>query len=370
MQHYKNFKPEDFASDASFRRWVLEGNDYDTIFWENWIDNNPDKSEDVENGKNVLLSITNAFNQISEDEIEEELGKLEFKLDEKDEAQSKLRSLFNPKRFFYAAASIAMLLGGFWWFSPHKGSIEYGNDIFQTLASKIIKSDLIEQENHSGHQIAITLTDGSTVILQNESKISYPKTFAKEKREVYLEGEAFFEIAKDPRKPFYVFANDLVTKVLGTSFLVQSDKTTNKVKVVVKTGRVSVFERTAENLNKQQAQTQLEGLVLTPNQQVVFDEVDKRMLRSTVEKPEILGLPIQKNLFEFNHTPIGEVFTKLEESYGLKVVFDKDVMKECYLTASLSDEPLFEKLLLICKTIDARYEVIDAQIIIYSKGCM
>ncbi|MDR6562452.1 MULTISPECIES: FecR domain-containing protein [unclassified Arcicella] len=370
MQHYKNYRPEDFASDASFRRWVLEGNDYDTIFWENWIDNNPEKREDIENSKNILLSITNAFNQISDDELQEELEKLEFKLDEKEDAQSKLKTFLFNRRFFYVAASVAMLLGGFWWFVKQTGNMRYGDMLFHSNKTVLVNNDLIEKENYTGHQVTVALADGSIVILQNESKISYPKTFAKEKREVYLEGEAFFEIAKDPQKPFYVFANDLVTKVLGTSFSVKNDKISKKVKVIVKTGRVSVFERTEENLNKQQTQTQLDGLVLTPNQQVVFDEVDKRMQRSTVENPEILAMPIQKNLFEFDHTPIADVFKKLEESYGLKVMFDKDVMKNCYLTASLADEPLFEKLLLICKTIDARYEVIDAQIIIYSKGCI
>jgi hypothetical protein len=79
-------------------------------------------------------------------------------------------------------------------------------------------------------------------------------------------------------------------------------------------------------------------------------------------------VPIQNQVFDFNNV-IAEVFKTLEKAYGINIVYDAEVMKNCYLTASLDDEPLFEKLNLICKTIDAKYEQVDAQIVIYSNGC-
>jgi len=63
------------------------------------------------------------------------------------------------------------------------------------------------------------------------------------------------------------------------------------------------------------------------------------------------------------------VFNALTNAYGIEIIYDADVMKNCYLTASLDDEPLFEKLNMICRTLDAQYEQMDGKLIISSKGC-
>ena len=77
----------------------------------------------------------------------------------------------------------------------------------------------------------------------------------------------------------------------------------------------------------------------------------------------------QKLSFEFDDTPITQVFDRLKKAYGIDIIYDEELIKSCRLTATMSDEHLFEKLKLICLTIEADYEVIDAQIVIRSKGC-
>lgn len=367
MQDYKKYKAEEFASDPSFRRWVLDAGTEEINFWESWLLEHPEKTEEIEQGRRILLSIKSAFENISDEEVKQNIFRLSEMLESSEEKGEGVRTLWQHK-WIKIAASIAIVLGGIWWYalsgSPGEGAISYD---YLVKASEVVMTEKI---NDSEKQMLVTLSDGSSIILQKHSRISYPSGgFKAGRREVYLSGEAFFEIAKDPSKPFYVYANNLVTKVLGTSFAIQAYQHERTVKVMVKTGKVSVFAGTKENLLKQQAKPNLDGLILTPNQQVEFYRDDNHLVRTLIEKPEVLELAIQKQLFEFDHAQISEVFATLEKTYGVKIVYDADVMKNCYLTADLEDEPLFEKLKLICRTIDARYEEVDAQIIIYSKGC-
>jgi transmembrane sensor len=88
-----------------------------------------------------------------------------------------------------------------------------------------------------------------------------------------------------------------------------------------------------------------------------------------VEKPIIIVPSIEKKSFEYDETPITKVLTQLENAYGVKIIFDADLLANCNLTASFSNEPLFDKMDIICETIHARYEIADGQIVIYAKGC-
>lgn len=364
MQDYRQYKPTDFISDESFRAWVLENSEEETAFWEQWMLLNPDKRADILESKGILLSIYKAFDHVSDVEVSLELEKLNAQLDESEAQHKVVRWPWN--KIFYAAASVLLIVGVFWLNKGRESSLQIEKSIALAQGSSL---KWITKENTTDHQMTVNLEDGSTIVLQKNSKILYPEKFEKEQRKVILIGEAFFEVAKNPSRPFFVFADKLVTKVLGTSFLIQANENDKTVKVVVKTGKVSVFENTESNLDEHTNHKKLEGLVLTPNQQVVFDETDKRMIRSLVDSPNLLKVPIQNQVFEFTNVPISEVFKVLEKAYGVNIVYDADVMKNCYLTASLDDEPLFEKLNLICKTLDAKYEQVDAQIVIYSNGC-
>jgi len=109
--------------------------------------------------------------------------------------------------------------------------------------------------------------------------------------------------------------------------------------------------------------------VLTPNQKVVFRAREKQFARSLVEAPELLPVAEKRPDFVFKGTPIKEVFKTLEKAYGIEVIFDEEIMQNCYLTGTFTDETLFEKLDLITRILNAAYEQIDGQILIRSRGC-
>lgn len=366
MHNYRNYLPEELAADPSFRSWVIFKNPADAVVWAEWLEQNPDKRELVNQAKDFLLATEGAFDQVSDEEVANEIYRLSHAIGAKTARRSFIRLKFRPN-WYHMAASVLLLLFAGWWLNEQVSDKQ--SDQYKVILSKI-EVPLVEEKNETNKAKLVVLKDGSSILLQPNSRITYPSRFDDNKREVFLNGEAFFEVAKDPDKPFYVYAHTLATKVLGTSFKVSAFDGDKEVKVVVKTGKVSVFPMTKQAIANQHADDKLGGMVLTPNQQIVFAPKELRLTRSLVPNPKLLELPIQRQSFEFKGTPIADVFAALEKSYGVKIVFDEALMKECYLTASLSDEPLFEKMTLICKTIGAEYEQLDASIIINSKGCL
>lgn len=365
MLQYRNFLPEELAADPSFRRWVLFSTPADEAVWTEWLAHNPDKQELVNSARNFLAMTEAAFDQIPDEEVANEIYRLSHAIGENHAKKSSIRLRFRPNWYHMAASVLILMIAG-WWYNKQTLS-QQQSDQYKVILSQI-SEPLIEAINTTDKAQLVILEDGSSVVLQPNSRITYPRKFEDRKREVFLKGEAFFEVAKNPDKPFYVYAHTLATKVLGTSFKVSAFDD-QEVKVVVKTGKVSVFPMTKEAIASQHADDKLGGMVLTPNQQITFAPKELRLTRSLIPDPKLLELPIQRQSFEFKGTPITEVFAALEKSYGVKIVFDAEVMQNCYLTASLSDEPLFEKIDLICKTIGAHYEQLDASIIINSKGC-
>jgi transmembrane sensor len=215
----------------------------------------------------------------------------------------------------------------------------------------------------------ILLQDGSKVVLQPDSEIITTTDFnASKTREVRLKGEAFFEVERDPGKPFMVYTNEVVTRVLGTSFNIRAYENDREITVAVKTGKVSVYANSGNTAGKNNILPPQE-VILTPNQQMVYHRVREEVIKQLVENPEII-LP-NSNLFrmQFENAEVAEIFQVLEENYGVEILYDKALLNDCKLTTSMSDEGLYERIQVICKAIGATYSVKDAVISIKSNGC-
>lgn len=374
MQEYRDLAPEELALDSSFQRWQLDNDPAATVFWQEWLGQHPDKAELVEKATTILLSLHNTYGRqftgrlpISDQEIQQEINRLQHSLD-KPTAPVKPTNWFQfaPARYGMAA-SILVVLGLFGWYLLHpttnKTGVTYTNLVAQ------VTEPLSEVSNTTDAPQRVTLPDQSTILLYPKSRVSYANRFAGSKREVYLSGKGFFEVMKNPSKPFYVYANGLVTKVLGTSFTVQAFDEDQQMKVEVRTGRVAVYAQKQLPPRNQPESYKLDGVVLTPNQQIVYSPTQTQLIKSLIENPVPLEQALPKQAFAFKRTPISDVFAALNQSYGIQIVFDEEVMRACYLTASFSNEPLFEKLDLICHTINASYKQVDGTIIISSNGC-
>lgn len=373
---------DNLISNNSFQRWILEKNETDAQFWNHWLEEHPDQLELVATAKVLIVSI-NDTNEVSDEQIEEQVSilrnamqtydrKMSNEIARKSDSISLFRA-FNSKvvPFFFAkkqwwkvAAIVLIICGSYLLFnrSFSEKNVLYKYQVFLTETSK----KGIEYKNSADSARKIVLSDGSEIVLEANSKIICAKEFNASNREVFLTGEAFFKITKNPSKPFIVYSKNIITKVLGTSFWIKS-VSDEKVCVIVRTGKVSVFK--PRNFKEaEEGSPVLSGTVLTPNQQIVYDVENDQMNRSLVNAPKSLDT-FFVNDFVFDATPAVQVFKKLQEAYGINIVIDEETLASCSVSASLGDEPFYEKLAIICKIIHANYQTIDGNVIINSKGC-
>ncbi len=207
------------------------------------------------------------------------------------------------------------------------------------------------------------LPDGSNVILQPRSLIKFSTLFNVSMREVNLEGEAFFEVVHSKDKPFLVYAHDITTRVLGTSFTVRSFREDKQVMVVVKTGKVSVLTKSAAAPNV------TDEIILTSNQEVIYDRAEKVVARRIVEKPEPIVPAAEMELMRFEEAPLKEILVAIEKVYGVRIEYDENKFSSCTLTTALSGGGLYNRMDIITSAIGARYELKDDRIVIKGAGC-
>lgn len=355
MSELPHHSAEELAANESFRGWVLYDDPSDGAFWNDWLRQNPDKSELVEQATGLVLGFDKIFDQVSDADLQAELDRLDEALAHEASEKQPEKRLF---RITYLVASLVFLiLSGWWWANRMSSSSGV------LLASGTDEPEYLAADTPS----FVYLTDGSTAVLQPGSRLRCAAGFGDSVRVVFLTGEAFFEVVKDPARPFMVYTGSLVTKVLGTSFTVSAIEKSKNVKVAVKTGRVSVFPIAKVGIPLKEEPK--EGMILTSNQQLVYATDGSRATRSLVDVPEIIEVGVSGRTFNFRHRPIADVFEALSDAYAVEILFDREAMKTCYLTAEFDEEPLFEKLELICRTIGARFEQLDGAIIVNSAGC-
>lgn len=228
---------------------------------------------------------------------------------------------------------------------------------------------LITEENKSGLPKRVVLEDQSVVTLDPGSAIVYPSSFDRDKRAVQLIGDAFFEITKNPDKPFFVYSGKLITRVLGTSFRIKTRPGDKALEVEVVTGKVSVFENQRAFEEAEVPEEQNNGVVLTPNQRVTYFAESRHLMTGLVPEPvKAVKENIQPKLV-FNDARLEDIIQTLHQLYGIEIVFANDKLARCTFTGDIAEMPLYEKLDLICKSNGADYEVKGTRILINGRGC-
>ena len=373
MKDYRLFDISDFVMDEDFIRWVHRGTKADDDFWNNWLYQNPGKHIIVAEARRILQSLAVEEKAINISEKENEIGRLLLAIKkqppdiESNISQPPLRIVSGSRKWWYAAASVLVIATSITIYRLKS------NQRPQQFAYSVVtpSKHLIENVNTSEKSITIKLPDESSVELSPDSRIAYSNNFdSSETRDVYLSGKAFFKVTKNPARPFRVFANEIVTKVLGTSFFVRSFENDTIIQVTVRTGKVSVYSQSADNIKQTKTPNRLGGIILTPNQELVYKKASQEFRKTLLEEPEAINadVAIQKTML-YDDTPVVQVFSQLSKIYGINIVYDDELLKKCTVTGDLRNEGFYKKLDLICKAIGATYEIIDGQVIIQSNGC-
>ncbi|WP_159452618.1 FecR family protein [Pedobacter nyackensis] len=195
---------------------------------------------------------------------------------------------------------------------------------------------------------SLRLTDGSTIILAENSELKYPDKFEGPTREVVLaKGQAFFKIAKDKKHPFKVLMNESEVVVLGTSFNIKL--TATNIDLGVKTGRVmfSPYKHGPTSL-------------LTAGQALSYDAKKKEFLTKRAENQDAW---LTKELV-FSDAPLEEVCTQLTDYYGIPVKLQDHKQSSKKLNARFSNQSLDEVLLVLHETYDFNIKKENNQIIL------
>ncbi len=198
-----------------------------------------------------------------------------------------------------------------------------GNSLLATFTQREIKSDSLRR---------LALPDGTVVWLNRHSTLRHPRTFAGDHREVYLEGEAFFEVRKDSVRPFRILAGHAVTEVLGTSFNVRAYPGEPTVQVVVATGKVRLG---GERQTGQEAE-------LTAGWTGTYQIATARTSWLRRTDPNYLSWKTGKLVFE--NTPLGEVLPALHRHYGIPVSLQDSGLSSRRITTAFNQQPLEEVL--------------------------
>jgi len=273
------------------------------------------------------------------------------------------RTWWQIRHYQVAAATVLLLLS----FAFYRSFVYR-----KTLISGIPESEIahmIKEENATSSPRPIRLSDGSQITLEPGAALFYPKGFDGDRRVVYFKGNGFFEIAKNPDKPFLVYTDDILTKVLGTSFKIEKDQEKGLVEVSVTTGKVMVGKVTHDDTGKSPADN---GVVLTPNKRVIYYTESEKYVVSLVEKPQIIEKEsaYQKpETFIFKGTPLSVILSKLEKAYGVQISVNDEKMKACTVTADLSQDDLYGKLEVICAAVSASFELEQDKINLTGQGC-
>ncbi|WP_158859363.1 FecR family protein [Lunatibacter salilacus] len=328
-----NYTVADFVLDPDFRKWVLSPDETTNIYWGEYLEKNPSKWKALQDARLLVLSLARERFEVSEDVLKMRWRNISNAIEQTDsgpgqrktvpihslgtlkdrEFHAKSRTRF-PVQFFWllilvVVFSIATLLQ---WKGYEATPVTEVDDTYE------------EHIARPGVKVGLTLHDGSKVLLNSGSTLRYISNFEKDRRELFLTGEAFFEVTKDSLRPFVVKTSGFVTRALGTSFLI---KAINKEETMVAliSGKVAVESEVGDGGST----TLLPGFAYyagTDGDSKSFD-------------PEIV-LAWTRKTIRFEKTPMLEVIRVLENWYGVQISYPKGPATNLKISGKFHDQTL------------------------------
>ena len=291
---YREFSVEQFMEDSFFQEWVFMPDVDSDQFWINWLSQNQDKSEILSEAKNLLQELRIPEYFLSNQEIEGGLETIrkEIKSEKKlAVVPVKKRSIW--KLFLVGGVAAGLVLG---------------------ILLNLNWENKVELKTAFGETLPYTLPDGSKVVLNANSKLTFSEDWEKEElREIWLEGEAFFDVVHlESHQPFLVYtSNGVEVEVLGTSFSVYDRN--KKSQIVLEEGNVSLSLANSDQPR--------EKILMKPGDLVAIsdDKVEKRK----VEAKNYTSWT--QNLLILDQTSLEEIIRIAKENFGLQIEVDSNV---------------------------------------------
>lgn len=305
MNKYQKFTAGDFIADDHFLNWVLNPDTKSDRAWEKWLNQNPHKKEEVEKAVILIRSLkfeeSPGLNSFQQSRL---LEKINSKIDglstvngESETVKELIPGKIKRSMGYAAGIAASFIVVAF---------LSYF--FLNNFQQKTVQTDFAEKRE-------IVLPDGSSVILNANSELSYSRDWKNESvREVWLEGEAFFEVVKaedqnqQPQR-FVVNSGNLSVEVLGTSFNVGDRR--GQTRVTLLEGKVKLENKLDKNAIP---------LFLRPGEHAEISESNKVIEKSTVDIQKYSSWIDNKLIFE--KAELSEIKHVLEDNFGLEVVFE------------------------------------------------
>jgi ferric-dicitrate binding protein FerR (iron transport regulator) len=241
---------------------------------------------------------------------------------------------------FQAAAILLIAVTAGWWVLNNR--LQHQTNISLTQHTPV---NLIEVITRKAEKVSLTLSDGSKVHLNTFSRLTYPEFFDDSGRNVELEGEAYFSVTPDKKRPFIVKSGGTLTVVRGTEFNIKNRG--ESISVVVVKGVVDTYNSNLDEVYKLK-----KGDYISYTEQKGFSSPQKADLQRT--------LAWRKDKFSFKRTPLKEVMEELERFYNVNVTFSADSLKSKTITGTFNSNSINNILSIISLTLDLKIN--------YSKG--
>ena len=325
--NYQHFEPIDFILDDSFQEWVLHPTPDADRFWQTWIWQHPAKAATIEQARAMILAIDfqgidpqafdknkvlqNIQSSIKTHELADELNiSQENRLGEVGHVNEATVYALPPSAWYnvgVAAAVSLLALLGVWYLFLFNPTLHYAAEFGETKE--------------------VVLPDGSTVVLNANSSISYRDWSPNEDREIDLNGEAFFTVVHTAQdQKFVVRSRGVGVEVLGTTFNVNNRR--GKTQVVLESGKVLL------KLPEQPLSATAASLKMKPGDLVEVSEDDKKVTKRVVN-PEKYAAWTQDVLL-FDNVSLREVFEVIQDTYGYHVTVEDQGIEEKMFEAEIA----------------------------------
>lgn len=342
----KNFQsPEDFILDDQFCAWIQSSKTKFDAHWQAWIAQHPESLFMMQEAESLIQSFKyQDQKKIGDLTIRQEWAKVTLQIEQTPQTSS--QKTFK-KVYGIAAAVVFLLVLSF--------LIALFNNPEKTFNTPY------------GEIQTIILSDGSKVVLQANSNIRFNKKWKKDQlREVWLEGEAYFEVASTHstgRKAFIVYAGEMNIEVLGTQFNVinrlvrkQVVLEEGKINLMINNPNLPIYIDSLSGDNRS-----LNSIVLTPGELVALEKQQQHFTRKNVNT-KLYTSWIQEK-WRFQDTPIADVVQLIEDNFGLISIFEEETLKEKSITGTVPSNDLNTLLKGLEQLFDVEIEQSGSQII-------
>lgn len=343
-----------YIENKNFIHWVFEPDEVLEAWWNQFENDHPEEKRNIYVARKVLLKFRTTNNTLSEEEKILLFSRVLRQVEER-QSNGKVRRLLIEVLKYAAVALLFFSIGGLFFykqnqFNPQfltqrlsdafpenvaklirangenitlksaKSTVQYApngklvvnNDTINSeLSNSVVENAMNQLIIPYGKSSEVILSDGTKVFLNAGSRLIFPEYFSGKTREVFLTGEAYFDVRHDQNHPFIVQLSDVRIKVLGTKFNISAYAADNVIETVLAEGKVAM-ERNSTGLFERATE-------LVPDQMASFDRTTKE---TRVKAVNVNNYTLwTKGLLQFENTDLNRITKRLERYYNIKIEF-------------------------------------------------